>query len=81
MIYLCYFFRYRSINMEGKAFKSKLATILGPLPLLKALGFEKVEGESGEAKLQLNYVNNALFASTVAKLIKADEMYSKSNGL
>ena len=47
---LCAFIRYQSINTESKAFKAKLSPLVGPLALLKAVGFEKVEGES---KLQL----------------------------
>mmetsp|Transcript_28442 Transcript_28442/g.28758 ORF Transcript_28442/g.28758 Transcript_28442/m.28758 type:complete len:596 (+) Transcript_28442:167-1954(+) len=70
--------KYRSINMETKAFKSKFGNILGPLPLLKALGFEKVESEGG-SKLQLDKVNLPLFQSTVNKLTLAEETYAKMN--
>ena len=31
--------KYRSINMEGKAYKSKLGHLVGPSALLKAVGF------------------------------------------
>lgn len=44
-------FRYQSISTESNAFKSKLATLVGPLLLLKALGFQKGEGED-EGKLK-----------------------------
>lgn len=71
--------KFWSINMESKAFKSKFANILGPLPLLKALGFGKVEAEGGEAKLQLDSVNLALFQSTVNKLAQAEQTYAKMN--
>lgn len=43
--------RYQSISTESNAFKSKLATLVGPLLLLKALGFQKGEGED-EGKLK-----------------------------
>lgn len=33
--------KYRSINAESNAFKAKLATLVGPIALLKALGFVK----------------------------------------
>jgi PUB domain len=38
-------YRYRSINTESNAFKSKLAPLVGPVLLLKALGFVKNEEE------------------------------------
>ena len=37
--------RYRSINTESNAFKSKLAPLVGPVVILKALGFQKNEEE------------------------------------
>ena len=37
--------RYRSINTESNAFKSKLAPLVGPVLMLKALGFIKNEDE------------------------------------
>ena len=36
--------KYRSVNLEGKAFKSKLGHLVGPLALLKAVGFQPNEG-------------------------------------
>lgn len=71
--------KYQSINMESKAFKSKLSAILGPLPLLKALGFEKVDGESGESKLVVQSVSIELFRFAVEKLTQADVLYTKQN--
>ena len=35
--------KYRAINTESNAFKTKLAHIVGPVLLLKAVGFEKTE--------------------------------------
>lgn len=43
--------KYQSISTESNAFKSKLATLVGPLLLLKALGFQKGEG-ADEGKLK-----------------------------
>lgn len=43
--------RYQSFSTESNAFKSKLATLVGPLVLLKALGFQKGEG-ADEGKLK-----------------------------
>ncbi len=36
-------FRFRSINTESNAFKTKIAPIVGALTLLKTVGFEKDE--------------------------------------
>lgn len=41
--------KYRSINCESAAFKSKLAHLVGPAQLLRAVGFEKNE-EDGKLK-------------------------------
>jgi hypothetical protein len=41
--------KYRSINCESAAFKSKLAHLVGPSQLLRAVGFEKNE-EEGKLK-------------------------------
>jgi len=38
-------YRYRSINTESNAFKTKLASLVGPLILLKIIGFEKDESD------------------------------------
>lgn len=37
--------RYQTINMESKAFKSKVAPFVGPMQLFKALGFVKLDDE------------------------------------
>jgi hypothetical protein len=42
--------RYKSINTESGAFKSKLSPLVGPLILLRAVGFEKGQEEE-EGKL------------------------------
>jgi uncharacterized membrane protein (UPF0182 family) len=43
--------RYKSINIESAAFKSKLSQLVGPMILLKAVGFEKDESDG---KLKYN---------------------------
>jgi hypothetical protein len=43
--------KYRSINTEGNAFKTKLSPLVGPMMILKALGFVPEEGE-GKLKLE-----------------------------
>jgi hypothetical protein len=48
---LCVIHRYQSISTESNAFKSKLLPLVGPLLLLKAVGFQKGEGED-EGKLK-----------------------------
>jgi hypothetical protein len=35
--------KYKTINTESKAFTSKLAPLIGPVQILKALGFVKNE--------------------------------------
>ncbi|CAM9659105.1 unnamed protein product [Ectocarpus fasciculatus] len=37
--------KYQTINMESKAFKSKVAPFVGPMQLFKALGFVKLDDE------------------------------------
>jgi UBX domain-containing protein 1/4 len=46
--------KYRSINMESNAFKTKLTPILGTVNLLLAVGFEKMS-EEGVDKLKYNH--------------------------
>lgn len=46
--------KYRSINMESNAFKTKLTPIIGTVNLLTAVGFEKVN-EEGVDKLKYNH--------------------------
>ena len=53
--------KYRSINTESSAFKTKLSSLIGPLVILRAIGFQADD----EGKLKLDgYVvsyNNLLF--------------------
>ena len=53
--------RYRSINTESAAFKSKLTNLVGPLNLLVAVGFEKQE--DGKLKYPDRFVQFSLFDS------------------
>lgn len=71
--------KYRSINTEGNAFKTKLSPLVGPLNLLLSVGFEKVNDE-GVDKLKYNHqpVEN-LLVSTLTKLIEAEEQYRRMN--
>jgi hypothetical protein len=43
--------RYKSINPDSNAFKTKLAILIGPMALLKAAGFDKDESDG---KLKYN---------------------------
>jgi thioredoxin len=38
--------KYRSINMDSAAFKNKLAPLVGPMAILKLLGFQKDDAEN-----------------------------------
>jgi hypothetical protein len=38
--------RYRAVNTESKAFKAKLAPLVGPMAILKAVGF--ANGDDGK---------------------------------
>ena len=44
--------KYRSINTESSAFKSKLASLIGPLIILRVLGFQASADEEGKLKLE-----------------------------
>jgi hypothetical protein len=69
--------RYRSINTDSNAFKTKLAPLVGPLLLLKAVGFEKDESDG-----KLKYAGDApsaLLSSAVQKLTQAEALYREQN--
>lgn len=61
--------KYRSMNMENKGFKTRVAGCLGGVPLLKALGFAKVDPgeEGGDARLVLSEEATDLELLTSAK--------------
>jgi hypothetical protein len=69
--------KFRSINTESNAFKTKLAKLVGPLALLKAVGFEKSEEEG---KLQFKGdAPSALLTETLAKLESAEALFRQQN--
>lgn len=68
--------KYRSINTESNAFKSKLAGLVGPVTLLRALGFEKTD--DGKMKLEGDS-SLPLVSATFAKLTEAEAAYWKAN--
>eukprot|EP01038_Epipyxis_sp_PR26KG_P010840 gene10840-14551_t len=65
--------KYQSINPESAAFKSKLSPLVGPMLILKAVGFEKNE-EDGKLKF-----NGPLLDTAVAKLTEAEALYRRQN--
>ena len=68
--------KYRSINTQSNAFKTKLQPFVGPMNILRSLGFEKDE----EGKMRLSADPDvALFASTLTKLQTAMETFAKMN--
>ena len=69
--------KYRSINTESTAFKTKLARLVGPLALLKAVGFEKSEEEG-----KLHFKGDAaspLLTETLANLVNAEALFRQQN--
>ena len=73
--------KYRSINTESAAYKTKLAGLVGPANLLRALGFEK----NSEGKLVLGVSDTdtssflPLFQTTLQKLEMAIEKFTIDN--
>eukprot|EP01034_Spumella_vulgaris_P022401 gene22401-28523_t len=72
--------KFRSINTEGAAFKSRLMPLVGPMILLRAVGFEKSE-EDGKLKFDGPADSSSLIASTAVKLTQAEALYRQQNGL
>lgn len=54
LLYYCVCSRYRSINPESGPFRNKLAPLVGPMGLLKCLGFHMAE--DGKLKIDDEYV-------------------------
>lgn len=69
--------KYRSVNPESGPFKAKLASLVGPLSLLKAVGFEKNE-EDGKLKYERTVPNDVL-TYAVAQLTAAEALYRQQN--
>jgi len=65
--------KYRSINTESNAFKSKLTPLVGPVSLLRAVGFEKTD----DGKLVFKGDINGLLTETASKVKRAEEAYFK----
>jgi len=69
--------KYRSINTESNAFKSKLASIVGPSILLQAVGFER---DYNEQKFKYNGTgDDSVLIAALAKLTEAEEQYRINN--
>lgn len=69
--------KYRSINPESAAFKNKLASLVGPAILLKAVGFEKDESDG---KLKYNgAADSSVLLYAQQKLVAADLLYQQQN--
>lgn len=69
--------KYRSINTEGNAFKTKLLPLVGSVALLKAVGFQKNE-DDGKMKFE-GELPNALLTETLQKLVTAEALYRQQN--
>jgi len=65
--------KYRSINTESSAFKTKLTPLVGPLSLLRAVGFEK----NDDGKLVYKGEINQILRDAADKVKKAEETYFK----
>lgn len=72
--------KYRAINTESAAYKTKLAHIVGPVQLLKAVGFEKND-EDGKLYYQppMGVVATPLLIETAAKLTTAEATFRQMN--
>eukprot|EP01031_Cornospumella_fuschlensis_P033337 gene33337-40327_t len=69
--------KFRSINMDSTAFKSKLGSLVGPLVVLKGVGFVKDEAEN---KLKYEGDPSApILVETLQKLVRAEETYRQMN--
>jgi len=73
--------KYRSINMESTAFKTKCASLVGPVTLLRALGFEK--NDDGKMILIASDSDSSsflpLFTTTLGKLEQAAVTFATEN--
>lgn len=66
--------KYRSINLEGKAYKGKLASLVGPSALLKAVGFRLNDSED-KFVLPEGEETKELISETIEKIARAEELY------
>lgn len=65
--------KYRSINTESTAFKTKLTPLVGSLSLLRAVGFEK----NDDGKLVYKGEINQILRDAADKVKRAEETYFK----
>ena len=68
--------KFRSINAESNAFKSKFLPLVGPVQLLKLVGFVK---SPSEEKYILESANVRLLQITCTKLQAAMKVYAEQN--
>lgn len=68
--------KYRAINMDSKAFKAKLAPLIGPVHLLQAIGFAKNDEEQ---KLVNASPNMDLLQSALRLIEAAEKLYAERN--
>jgi thiol-disulfide isomerase/thioredoxin len=66
--------KFKMINMENKAFKTKVKPFIGAKLLLNAVGFSPKEGDPTTLELQPN-ADLQLLKNTKEKLIKASEAF------
>jgi len=71
--------KYKSINTESGAFKSKLSPLVGPLILLRAVGFEKGKEEEEGKLVYSGEMPSALLSDTLLKLTNAESLYRQQN--
>lgn len=69
--------KFRSVNAESSAYKSKLGGLIGPSIIFRALGFVKND-EEGKWKLDSGF-DVSLFRSTATKLAAAAETFRQQN--
>ena len=65
--------KYRSINMEGKAYKAKVKPFVGAKSLLMAVGFSP--NEAGDKLILKDDADRDVLKSTKDKLVAAQEAY------
>lgn len=69
--------KFRTINMENKAFKNKVKPFMGAKALLMAVGFQKPEGIGNEVLILNDDADRDTLFETKTKLEKALEKYGK----
>lgn len=69
--------KFKSINCDSNAFKTKITPLAGPLDVLLAVGFEK----QADGKLLYNDStgDSSLLSSTLQRLTEAESLYRQQN--